>query len=224
MQAPNDYFARKYLFTLVPSFTEHDVSCYLFLLRRESWMFKTRCGNKHWKMCHTSNLCRRVRRKKQLHSGKRENRWTAGETVDNEACNGQPFSRPPVILQPYWTLCGGKPISPIWQFNKSKLVVPILRLSQRVVILTKSLRKFFTLYTTYTRCTLQGLHYKVYIVYNLYKVYKVYKVYNICCGLPERWIPLQPRETLWLLQMVAEAPHDSYKHIGPSRPHSKYTN
>merc|ERR1712051_687880 len=78
VQAPNDYFARKYLFTLVPSFTEHDVSCYLFLLRRESWMFKTRCGNKHWKMCHTSNLCRRVRRKKQLHSGKRENRETAG--------------------------------------------------------------------------------------------------------------------------------------------------
>ena len=30
-----DYFARKYLFTLVSCFTEHDVSCYLFLLQRE---------------------------------------------------------------------------------------------------------------------------------------------------------------------------------------------
>ena len=30
-----DYFARKYLFTLVSCFTEYDVSCYLFLLQRE---------------------------------------------------------------------------------------------------------------------------------------------------------------------------------------------
>ena len=30
-----DYFARKYLYTLVSCFTEYDVSCYLFLLQRE---------------------------------------------------------------------------------------------------------------------------------------------------------------------------------------------
>ena len=30
----------KYLFTLVPSFTEHDVSCYLFLLQRELYTRK----------------------------------------------------------------------------------------------------------------------------------------------------------------------------------------